>query len=127
MPMFSPDRRAFVVCGCAIVMQRPEDTAMTCLDWMREVLNLTDKDFKECVRGYMLPGRIQFFTGEDYRPSLNVTADALEEAMRIYEEEFGETAEPPLIGNGCHVGTYKEQWPPILYLDTATAMHWEIV
>lgn len=116
MAVFNEKRLAFVVIGDRVVVQEPDNIG-PCGQWMRDTLRLPDTAYETFTRGYILKGRIQFFTaGPKYAVSDKVTAAVVTSVWRAYRRRYGEDCkrDDVIIGNGCVVGEDCDQWPPIL-------------
>ena len=119
--IFNKKRIAFVVIGNNVILQQDMDDERTCHDWMREDLNLGSEAYQHITRGYMLPGRIQFFTGAetccpDYRVTLEIIEDAITLYTNLYTEGGFMCVDPPTpsIYNGVFPGKAGDTWPPVL-------------
>lgn len=115
MAIFNNERRAICLIGDAWAIQAAEDTR-TCRDWMRDTLRLSDDECETTTRGYLLPGRIQFFVGSDYHTATKLTVRTVRMACQLYKSAYAPDPVDPVIGNGCKVGAEGEQWSPILVL-----------
>ena len=115
--IFNEKRIAFVVIGDRLVLQDPTDVR-ECHIWMRCDLLLPASAYLTYTRGYMLEGRIQFFTGgSDYSISDRVTTAVIDAAIEGYRKLIGNEFTSPddiIIGNGCIVRDKGVQWDPIL-------------
>lgn len=117
MSSFARMRIAFVVFGGRILLQSDYNDERTCKQWMAEDLRMLGDAYTNATRGYIFPGRIQFFTGGDADiPDVNVTADLIEDAMQQYQNIYG-NGDRPVICNGVIPGGEDAVWRPILIWD----------
>lgn len=113
--MFNKDRVAFIVFGDTVLVQPNSDDERTCKEWMMQDLHMPAEAYYSVSRGYMMPDRIQFFTGgELVYPDASITTYIVREALDLYLKMFPDACGQPLIGNGCTIGATDEVWPPIL-------------
>ncbi len=82
----------------------------TCKEWAMQEFGISEDTWANSVRGYMLPGRLQFFTGTDYAEA-NVPPRILSTAVDTYVSVYGE--KPPAYYNGVMPGKPGEVWEPI--------------
>lgn len=117
MAIFNSDRYGFCILGGKCVVMDPEDRKMETRDWMYDRLHLTDEATDYVIRGYFLPGRIQFFTGDGYNASEDVDAaiiaDAVATYARLYDIDITDAFKANIC-NGVWPGDNGETWPPVL-------------
>lgn len=119
------DRRiAFIFNGSEVCYQDPSDHRAAKV-WVSERFGFTFGEWAAAIRGYLIPGRINFFTGDDYGFASKVDDSMVTTVLVGYQEHYGYT---PLEGvyNGCIVGEEGEVWLPLHKWDFAKAM-WEKV
>ncbi len=104
-------RRAFAFIDGELKVQLFSDRRR-CEDWVRMSLDKDRTAWLHMRRGYFLPGRIQFFTGEHYGVDPRITREDVEEAkaayLRVYKEDAGNA-----IYNGVQEGALGEVWAPL--------------
>lgn len=129
MAIFNPDRYGFCVVGDKIIVMDMDHRSMQTQVWMEDVLRLSKLDIDYAIRGYFMPGRIQFFTGADYNASLEVTEDIIADAVTAYANLYDVTIPSAFlvpVYNGVWPGAQGDTWPPVLKWDFDTA-RWETV
>ena len=117
MNVFNSDRYGFCVMGGKIIAMDAEDRGMETRVWMEDRLGIGEDDLDLAIRGYFLPGRIQFFVGEDYSSSPDVDENIVADAVAVYASLYGvhnTTAIQTPIYNGVWRGKDGETWPPVL-------------
>ena len=122
--IFNPDRYGFCVIGDTLVLMKPYQRNMQTQVWMEDVLRLTKDDVAVAIRGYIMPNRIQFFTGPNYNTCMEVSSDIIADAFVRYTDLYGVstlTAMSVPIYNGVHPGIVGETWPPVLKWDDDNA------
>lgn len=120
MSIFNSDRYGFCVMGGKIVVMDEGDRGRETMDWMTDVLRVSEDEFDFMPRGYFLPGRIQFFVGEDYNTCADVDEDLVADAVAVYAGLYGvpnTTAIQTPVYNGVWVDTDGETWPPVMKWD----------
>lgn len=128
MSVFNPDRYGFCVMGGKIVVMDEADRGRETMDWMTDVLRVSEDEFDFMPRGYFLPGRIQFFVGENYNTCADVDEDLVADAVAVYAGLYGvpnTVAIQTPIYNGVWVGTDGETWPPVMKWDYDIG-RWEV-
>lgn len=128
MSVFNPDRYGFCVMGGKIVVMSEADRGRETMDWMTDVLRVSEDEFDFMPRGYFLPGRIQFFVGENYNTCADVDEDLVADAVAVYASLYGvpnTTAIQTPVYNGVLVGTDGETWPPVMKWDYDIG-RWEV-
>ncbi len=73
-------------------------------------LGLTEKEWEHAVRGYILQGRLQFFTGADYHVT-RVPPRVLEAAVEMFESLYD--GKPEVYYNGVVPGKEGTVWEPL--------------
>lgn len=119
------DRRiAFIFNGSEVCYQDPSDHRAAKV-WVSERLGFTFGEWAGAIRGYLMPGRINFFTGAAYDFAPKVDDSMVATVLIGYQEHCGST---PLEGvyNGCIVSEEGDVWPPLYKWDFAKAV-WERV
>lgn len=128
MAIFNSDRYGFCVIGNKIVVMDEADRGRGTMDWMTEVIGLSVDELDFAPRGYFLPGRIQFFVGDNYSTCADVNEDLVADAVAVYASLYGvhNTAAIQVpIYNGVHVGNDGDTWPPIMKWDFDIG-RWEV-
>jgi len=87
--------------------------------YLKEDFNITDEKFENLIRGYIKPGKINFYISS-YFKSIDkhiLTEELLKEILNIALNTYGPGEY--VIGNGLIVGTPgKEEWPPLEIIGT---------
>ena len=109
MNAFTLSRIAFVIIDGRILVKSSVN-AQTCKDWMLGMGN-NEERYKNAIRGYMTPERLQFFTGEDYRPVTVLNNTYIARLCTWYSSHF--RYRPLRICNGVRRGRINEVWDPI--------------
>lgn len=113
---FLRTRIAFIVLDDTLRVQDKKDTR-TSMDWARVDLRMDQDAWAKSLRGYILPGRIQFFTGLHYRPHSGVTRKDIDYVVQQYNKYFPDTALQSIY-NGIIPSTDGCAWDPILVWDS---------
>lgn len=122
------DRYGFCVIGGQVLVMEPKDRDVSTQEWMANTLNLSPSAISVMPRGYLLPGRIQFFCG-NYNTCPDVTENMVMDAVACHASLFGLSLSASLatsIYNGVISGVNGETWPPILEWDLDIG-RWEVV
>lgn len=121
--IFNPDRYGFCVIGDRLVLMDPDKRHMRTQVWMEDILRLSKDDIDVAIRGYIMPNRIQFFTGPRYNTCMEVNEDIIADAVAMYAalyETSAVTAISVPVYNGVHPGAEGDTWPPVLMWDYDT-------
>ena len=112
MPIFNKDRIPFVVYNKKPMLFVVDHETKSCKELALKH-GLSIEEYENSLRGYILPGRLQFFTGNDYRPYRGPLW--FETLYGLYEahKKFFKDAGAPIIYNGVIKGEEGEQWPPM--------------
>jgi len=89
--------------------------------YLKEDFDITDEIFETLVRGYIKPGKINFYITSHFKPVAQnlLTDELITELLNIAKNEFG--VGEYNIGNGLVVGIPGgEEWPPMEIVDTYT-------
>lgn len=124
MAIFNPDRYGFCVVGDKVIVMDADSRSMQTQVWMEDVLRLSKFDIECAIRGYFMPGRIQFFTGPAYNTSLEVTEDIVLDAVATYPTLYDVTLPSAIlvpVYNGVWPGAQGDTWPPVLKWNYDTA------
>ncbi len=111
---FSLERIAFLFCNGQVRVQDRGDHR-ACEEWALSELNLSHSEWANSVRGYMLPERIQFFTGENYRADLSVTDGCVQKVKEAYKDIYG--TECDNVFNGVNIKATDTLWGAIYRYD----------
>lgn len=81
--------------------------------WVLEDFGIGIKEFETLNRGYMLPGRIQFFKGSTFGKidTSQVSIADIRRICEVYKTYIG--AGHVVVYNGVHVGRVGEVWEPM--------------
>lgn len=127
MTPFDPDRYGFCIIGGNLIIMDAKDRGMSTQVWMEDVLRLSKESIDTMPRGYLLPGRIQFFTG-NYDTCPTIGEDIVGDAVACYASLYGvhnTQAIATPIYNGCHRGKVGDTWEPVLKWDFDIG-RWEV-
>ena len=83
--------------------------------WLLQDFGISAKDFEGIPRGYIRPGRIQFFQGSDFRVT-DYSVFKLDILLDKYQEFFGSGNIE--VCNGVHIGKVGDVWKPIDIIGT---------
>lgn len=120
MAVFNPDRFGFCVIGDKIVVMDADKRDMSTRTWMQDTLRLAIDDIDIVPRGYIMPGRIQFFVGDSYTTCAEITEDIVADAISVYASLYDEPntiAIQTPVYNGVWPGNEGEKWPPVMVWD----------
>lgn len=111
---FNHNRIAFAILDTDVVFTEPGDQRPA-KQWL-ESLGVGDDAFGRIIRGYMLPGKVQFFTGFDYAVAdmSKVSASHFCAIMDKYNAMYPD--QRPYVYNGVIKGEPGEVWPPVITL-----------
>ena len=87
--------------------------------YLKEDFDITDEIFETLTRGYILPGKINFYVTSYFKPVARelITEALITDLLSIAQDEFG--VGEYNIGNGLVVGVPGgEEWPPIEIIRT---------
>ena len=111
---FNQDRIAFAVVNGHVRFTEPGDTR-TSQQWLSD-FGIGAEEWETLVRGYILPGKVQFFTGPWYTP-IDMSVVTAEQFCSIMAEH--NTLYPgvrPYAYNGVVKGKPGEEWTPVITL-----------
>lgn len=104
------DRVAFIYHKGQLFVQEKGDTR-SCEEWVKDIRGMHHEEWAAATRGYLIPGRIQFFTGEDYRPARYLGEYNVNELRDVHRRLYG--ADCQNIFNGVKPTGEQELWEPI--------------
>jgi len=83
--------------------------------WVLEDFGITPEKWEKLPRGYILPGRIQFFEGSHFKPT--DMASLAKDVPKVIDWYHKLHDEPYSMYNGVVVGKVGDVWPPMFSLD----------
>ena len=96
-----------------VIMENPDTRDHQ--HWLCEDYHLSESEFEQTRRGYIMQGKIQFFIGSGFRP-MDLSTNPIEildldELLSIHNRLFS----PGVVKlyNGVHIGKIGDVWPPI--------------
>ncbi len=107
---FLNSRVAFIYIEGRLRAQNWTD-ARTTEAWACAEFDYTHGAWARSKRGYVMQGRIQFFTGEDYHTDMSVTSENVSEVQELYKYLYGSECDG--IYNGVAKGHLGEMWLPL--------------
>ena len=106
---FKSKRIPFIYLNCKLMLNENPGNS-TCLEWVTG-MGYTKERWANSVRGYISADRVQFFTGEDYRPTPVIPSDIMPIIHAKCINLYG--MPPKVVYNGVEVGEEGEFWEPI--------------
>lgn len=85
--------------------------------YLKEDFNVDDELFETLVRGYIKPGKINFYISSSFKKvdSDKLTPKLINDVLRVACDIFG-TGEY-VIGNGMDITSLGEEWEPVEIID----------
>lgn len=128
MSIFDRDRYGFCVIGGKLVIMDADHRTLHTDMWMENILRLSRDDIDLIPRGYLLPNRIQFFSG-NYNTCPKVGEDIIGDAVACHASLYGNSIAKSLatsVYNGVVKGEEGAIWQPVLEWDFDIG-RWEII
>lgn len=89
--------------------------------WVTEDFGLTDEEFEELPRGYIIQGRMQLFKGSSFKEippeEMNFPFGDFLKVIEIYKTRYPNQDDKFIdVFNGVEIGKVGEIWPPKTHL-----------
>lgn len=109
MPMFLETRVPFIVLGDKDV-RFDHSHSDSVREWAQRELHMTPDKVEQAIRGYIMPGLIQFYQGPNCGV-VGVNPRLLDTVVQEHYATYG--SYPDVYCSGVHMLGHGEQWPPI--------------
>lgn len=85
--------------------------------YLKEDFNVDDELFETLVRGYIKPGKVNFYISSSFKKvdRDKLTPKLINDVLMVASDTFG--AGEYVIGNGMNVTSLGEEWEPIEIID----------
>lgn len=113
---FHKRRCAFAWVNGKLVFNEDEGDSRDHEHWLKQDFGVTDTEFEKLVRGYMVEGYIQLFTGSNFKPvdTNEIPVMDFNNLVKKHGEIYHSTCVE--VRNGVKVGVVGEVWPPLTIL-----------
>lgn len=110
---FHTTRKAFFFLKGKLIFNENREDTRDHYHWVNEDFGVSLEEYNHSPRGYMLPGRIQFFIGDCFEPIDTSTIDIVSFGQIL--QRYKDTMSMPIVEvcNGVEIGELGKVWKPL--------------